>query len=596
MGITLQEFYTFLIELAFCVLFLIVFLSIHYSLNNVKKIRNGLNKNKVAKFFYFFILGALLASLSFVVSQLCAKTLGTFIGLPVIILSLIFAMSFFYGFAVQMGAIIPSALWVIWAYGGMVGTNVDLIARLLIILLYIVASYCFHLYKEKKWTYFIIGSIMMAGTIILSIVIVQDDRLLYHTLETIIGILMSFLFLAIIKGFSHMSKNITNIALNAIYSDKHYLVPESLDLNFTNFIRSNNINQALVIMFEIKDQNNPQAKQMLLDSIYNAFHKKDCKTLFFKTEYNKYGIVVSGKDFYINNLSHCFKGNLFEKRLEKDNLYKLEQIINSIPLTYEYFNDKYTFNMRTYVSVYGVHGYDINELISHNMFMINNEDETVPNRIKIFNSEMVEFVNEDEIDYATLVQNVNLDEITITLELIKLGDSNKTYVYPRVYWLKKMLGDYKSITKTLPPKTAQTLLRSLAIKSIELYTESNYKGKYDLIINYPWEELNTVFYSVNNAIRKIKLFGVNPDNVIFCFDVYNIREWPRNVLKHLTEFEERKLQYMVLNVNSSTIFNAHKPLISTLSDYVINNNTKLTKIMKVVKKRNVNVLSTINKQ
>jgi len=593
----IKDFYTFLIEFAFCILFLIIFASIHYSINNVKKVRLALQRNKVGHFFYFFGFGALLSALSFVVSQLCTQALDTKIALPIIILGLIFTMSFFYDIAVGVGAIIPSVLWVVWRWSETsTSTNWDIWARLIVIAVYMLVSYALYLYKEQRWSYFIIGSIMIAGTIILCVVNIGDAKLLYHCIETVIGILITFLFLGVIKGINRMFTNITNIAINSVYSDQHYLVPESLEPNFINYIKSNHINQALVILFDFNDVNNNIVKQQLLDNIHDTFNKNNYQTLFFKTEYNKYGIVLSGKEFYINDLNQCFKGNLFSNRLEKDNLLRLQQIINSIPLKYDYYNQAYTFKIKAYVSVYGVHSNDINELINDDMFMLNNEDHLTNNVIKIFHSIMTEHIINDQIDYATLTQNINLDELTISLELLKVNNLDKVFVYPRVYWIRKMLGDYKSIIKTLPLKTANTLLRNLAIKAIELYAQSEYKGKYDLVINYPYEELNDIFYSVQNAIQKIKLFGIDPHNVIYCFDVEKIKEWPKNILMHLTEFQTNKIQYILLNVNSGTVFNAHTPIFATLSDNVLKNTKKLQKINKLVAKQKINVLSTINKQ
>jgi len=597
MSFDIKDFYTFLIEFAFCILFLIIFASIHYSINNVKKVRLALQKNKVGNFFYFFAFGALLSALSFALSQLCSQALGTKIALPIIILGLIFTMSFFYGIGVGVGAIIPTVLWIVWRWSATsTSTNWDIWGRLIVIAIYMLVSYALYLYKEQKWSYFIIGSIMIAGTVILCITNAGDEKLLYHIVETLVGVLITFMFLGMIKGINRMFTNITNIAINSVYSDQHFLVPESLEPNFINFIKTNNINQALVILFDFNEVNNNNVKQQLLDNIHNSFYKNSYETLFFKTEYNKYGIVISAKEFYINNLIQCFKGNLFVNRLEKDNLLKLQQIINSIPLKYEYYNQTYTFKLKAYVSVYGVHSYDINELINDDMFMINNEDNLTNNVVKIFHSIMTEHVINDQIDYATLTQNINLEELTISLELLKVNKLDKVFVYPRVFWIKKMLGDYKSIIKTLPLKTANTLLRNLAIKAIELYAQSEYKGKYDLVINYPYEELNDIFYSVHNAIQKIKLFGIDPHNVIYCFDVENIKEWPKNILMHLTEFETYKIQYILLNVNSGTVFNAHTPIFATLSDNTQKNIKKLQKINKLVAKQKINVLSTINKQ
>lgn len=139
-------------------------------------------------------------------------------------------------------------------------------------------------------------------------------------------------------------------------------------------------------------------------------------------------------------------------------------------------------------------------------------------------------------------------------------------------------------------QTANTLLRHLAIKSIELYESSEYKGQYKLLIYYPIGELTSAFFSINNIINKLRLYGLNTSDVIFGFSCRQVSTWQPSVIRHLKKFEERNMQYFLTDLVSVSALSILKPKIVIFDQSVLPSKTQLKKFLQFAKQHNQNVL------
>lgn len=589
--LSINNFYAFLIELSFSFLFLVLFASIHYNLTKSNKFVNLLTKKKWFNFLYFFFFGAILAMLAFVVSQLVSNSIDIQIGLPAVILGLIFAMSFFYSNSIQIGATIPAIFWVLVQYDGFSTMSTTCWIRLVYVCIFCLVSFGLGFYKEKKWLIFILGNIALAGTYLFLLIWTDDYDWVIQIIEACAGIITSLFFFAICKWLNKMFSNITSMSKKAIYTDTHFIIPSLLNERFNEFVKNNNnTKQIMVFTLESKDLNNPQTIDLFAQELNKALWEEH--VLFIKTSNDKFGFVIADDKCYLSNIELSSKGNMFKKRIDLDPLSKIERILEKIPTEYTINGKTVKAEVKYYLSIYGIHSYDIDELLSFNQFMINNEDLQKSNLIKIFNSNMINHITNDKISYAALTQQINLNEIDVELEEIHIKNTRQTYVCPRFYWTRKLTCDVESIMSEFDKQTANTLLRCLAVRSIELYERSEFKNKNKLIIYYPIDELTSSFFSAANIIKKLRLYGLSQKNVIFSFSCKEVRSWPYRTLKHLKEFEKHKLNYFLVDVVNTTCFKNLKPQMVILSSAIENNKKNLKKAIAFSKRYNQKLLLT----
>lgn len=590
--ITPENVYAFLTEFAFSLLFLIFFTTLHYNFTKSRRFSKLLARKKWFKFIYFFVFGAIIAMVTFIVSQLTTQIFNINIGLPATIMGLIFALSFFYSSSVQIGAMIPIIFWVLVEYNGFHGMTDECAVRLGIVVFFSLVSFLTSLFKNKRWLFFLIGLIVISGTYTMLLVWINSDELISQVVEILVGAVMSIVFLLITKSINRMFSNISSISKKATHIDEYFVISSLLEESFDRYVRYYQPKQALVITLDIKGTKNSQALQEFYDNLHKAF--KNENILYLQTTTDKRAFVISNDEYKIKNLNLSYKGNLYSKRLDVDSLSKVEKIFASIPTSYIVNNKQENLTFKAFTSVYGVHSYDINQLLSNNLYMVNNEDMGI-NTIQLFNSNMTNHLINDKINYATLTQRVNLEEISVVLEKIQFINSKEIFICPRFYWARMLTCNSKEIMSKFDKQTANTLLRNLAIKSIELYENSQYKHKYKLLIYYPINELASPFFSAKNINKKLKLFGLDNQDVIFSFGCEKIRTWPYTILKSLKDLEKENIKYFLVDLLNTNILKTHKPEIVILDETVENNKKLLAKSKRLAKQYNQNVLFTSSK-
>lgn len=571
-GFTLNNFLIFLIEFGFSILFLVIFSCIHYGITRSTKLGKKIEKSKMWNFWYFFIFGFILSLICFIVSSVSTIAIGD-IGMPLTILGLIYAMTIFYNRSVQVGAIVPTILWILYEYNGFTSFNFDWLLRLIMVLVMaIIAFATTYIQAKKVWPKFLISCLITTILCIIILVCVVNENTGFYCVILLISIASTIFYFAIIKYINKVLTKVSQLAKQGVYADKHYLIPTVLGQYFNEFIKTHNVSQAIVVSLLIKVDD--KHKEQLLDNIHRSFKKDKC--LMFKSSDNLYGLILTGKDYHIQDLNLSFNGNNLKDRLQIDNLKFLETKLKHLMSK--------DINIKAYVSIYGVHSCDLNQLLTNNQYLIRHDDvETNHNIIQLFNTNMTYQEINNNIAYTTLTQKVNLNDINVELELIKLNKNHKIYVCPRFYWPKLLTCDINTIMNQFDSATADTLLRSLAIKSIELYVNHPDYRKYQLLIYYPIDSLNSNTWSCSNFIKKIKLYGISINDIILSFNVNKFRYWPKQVVANLQSLEQYHLNYFLVDVTNIQGLSSLHPQAIILAN---KNQTNI----KLSKKYNFNIL------
>lgn len=544
---TLTNFYIFLIEFAFSLLFLGIFTAIHYGITKTTKLSKKIEKSKLISFWYFFIFGFFLAAITFIVSHVSTLALDQ-MGMPLTILGLIYAMTIFYNKSVQIGAIIPTILWVLYQYNGFIEYNIAWLIRLIVVLVVATVSIATTFVKWKPWPTFLISCAVTFVALGLIIVFAAETPYIgFYFTASIICLASTIFYYAVIRYLNRLLSHMSVMAKQGAYIDKHYLIPAVLPDYFQEIIKKNNLTQALVVSLYIGAKEID--RQEILEKIHQEFNNK--KVLFFKSEFDSYGLILWGQEYRIKNLKNSYRGNHKKTREQNDQLFLLEKQVESLQ------NDK--VKLLVYVSIYGVHNYDLNDLLKQNHFAYKHDsfDES-NNIIQLFNPNLRNQEIADDISFATLSQKINLNDISVELELLQMFKSKRLYVCPRFYWSKKLTCNVNTIMSELEPSIADTLLRSLAIKSLEQYANNDELMKYPLLIYYPINQLNNTTWSTANFIKKIKLYGLKPYQIILSFNAKKLNVWPKEIVENLKDLESHYIKYFLVDViNLRGIKNLH---------------------------------------
>ncbi|XQP54989.1 MAG: hypothetical protein ACOQNV_02535 [Mycoplasmoidaceae bacterium] len=568
------NFFIFLIEFGFSLLFLFTFVCIHYGITNSTKLGKKLQKSRMFNFWYFFFFGFILSWITFVVSQISSIALGS-IGMPLTILGLLYAMTIFYNKSVQIGAIIPTFLWVLYQYNGFTEFNLDWLIRLIVVLVMAGVAITTTFIKWKKWPTFLISCSIALLLILVILLSNINEYTTYYCIAALISILSTIFYYAVIGFINKWLTHVSKMARQGAYVDKYYLIPTALDEYFVNHIHQHNLTQALVLSFNIIS--NEKDRNKALDNIYQIF--KDEKPLFFKSAYGTYGLILSNPHYQIHNLNKSYLGNHTKLRDEDDNLKYLEKQVSSLN------TEKIIVN--AYVSIYGVHSCQLEDLLRNNQYAFKHDDyEHDHNVVQLFNSNLTNQEINDDNSFVTLSQKLNLNDITVQLELLRMNKSRKIYVCPRYYWPKMLTCDVNVITGQFGATVANSLLRYLASKSLELYVNNEQYQQYPILIYYPIDQLNNNIWSINAFIKKLNLFGVDRTKIILSFDVSKYKVWPRQVLNNLKDLEKRNIKYMLVDINNIKGIKNLNPFGVILNKHIANNK----QVLNQAKQLDLNIL------
>lgn len=543
-----SNLYIFLIEFGFSLLFLFAFTCVHYSITRSTKLGKKLEQSKVLNFWYFFVFGFILSLITFAVSQVSSIAIGA-IGMPLTIIGLIYAMTVFYNRSVQMGAIIPTILWVLYQYNGFVEFNYEWLIRLIIVVIIAAVAITTTFIKWKPWPTFLIS---VGVTLVLLVIILLcniNDYTAYYVVSSTIALLATIFYYVVIKYLNRWLMHMSKMARQGAYVDKHYLIPTVLDEYFDNFVKKNNVKQALVVSLNLIG--NDKEKNKILEKIYDKFVAE--KPLFFKSSYETYGLILANKNYYIKDLSKSYSGNKCKLRSEDDDLKYFEQQIHSL-------NSK-NITVNAYVSIYGVHSCRLDSLLKDNNYAFKHDDfEHDHNAIQIFSTNITNQEINDDIAFTTLSQKINLNDINVELELLRMKKSKKIYVCPRYYWPKMLTCDVDTITGQFGINVGNSLLRYLASKSLEQYANNKQYQQYPILIYYPVDQLNSNLWSINEFIKKIHLFGLKRENIILSFNVAKYKAWPKLVIDNLIDLESHNIKYILVDINNVSGIEKLKPL------------------------------------
>ncbi|MBQ0045653.1 MAG: hypothetical protein KBS35_02065, partial [Mycoplasma sp.] len=87
-------------------------------------------------------------------------------------------------------------------------------------------------------------------------------------------------------------------------------------------------------------------------------------------------------------------------------------------------------------------------------------------------------------------------------------------------------------------------------------------------------------------IKRIRLFGVDPHNVILSFNANQLNYWPKQIVENLLTLQEHNVRYLLVDIISLSALKRLTPYGIILDKSIVN----LAKTKDFIKKTKLNIL------
>lgn len=417
------------------------------------------------------------------------------------------------------------------------------------------------------------------------------------TIVLIVNILINWLLFLILITFGSITQKIldsTSKLQDSILYDNEIFVNNGYSKKaFENYIKTNNIKTGLFITFEFKSNSeiyteNRQISNILLHQFkdflikkYELKNKNKADKIFlFKTKWNEYGIFYEIDRNKLDLKLSC-KNNYLEYRTENDCFKEIEKTYKKWFKTITYNDNNYEFKTLCFLSIYGVHTNQFDQLVHFNQnlkknFIHNN----YKNIVNVYNY-LAENDESSRINFDLFKKQYRLDKAYLSLNEIKtkevLSKRSQTFLIPSIIWIEQKIYNFEDIYKNINnQKDASIILRNIALRTLKLAKHVNESknstlNKANIIINYPIDEFGKKNFSLSKIVNKILALGIDKNRVIFNFNFLNFSlesfEIFLNNLKLLRkqgiffsfayleqQFDSEKKYYQLISENFKTFY------------------------------------------
>lgn len=355
-----------------------------------------------------------------------------------------------------------------------------------------------------SFTIFLIGSILIDFIQVSSILKYKNLESITTLIIWIVYVLIIFsLQMTIVFFIEKAYSNFNKLESFSVKDDVSYYRMSLSKNELRNIIDKNSIEMGIILLFNIKMKDKEKTSKCL-NFIRESTNKEYSNVFYFKASNNHYGIFIPIQD---NNINYdiTIKGNKLLKRNDDDFLSKIESIILQTEKDFD------TFIAMT-GSIYGVHSYDIEELIENCKFLF------APSIIKKNVSKIVVYDFKrvkSGLKERMLVANLPIKTSEIEISFIKVI-SEKNIYYPSISFENKITNNIETLdeimdplNKDITPQEKKTILRYTAYQTIRKFDKKNSS----LIIYYSQEYIGDPEFKVDKFISKINRY-MNTNEII----------------------------------------------------------------------------------
>ena len=320
------------------------------------------------------------------------------------------------------------------------------------------------------------------------------------------------------------------------------------------------INQGALVLFEFKVNEEDISK--ILKEIKYQTEIVYSGSFFFKATSQHYAAFLP---LEYPSLEELVMGNKLEERNSSDSLFGLDSIITKI-------NRNFKAKIFASTSIYGVHSYDLNDLIEYSRFTLT----PVVRRSNINNIVVYDFKRvKDRLKERNKVLELPINIETMSLTYLK-GVNKEHIYYPSVSFnLDGKKNSFNSLfLSNIPKQILEDTVRYIAYQSLRTFD----KSKSTLVIYYPYSYLASSSFNLINFNKKINRYS-RPEKIIigvFLNSKIGKKQYKENIEKL------RELGYRVALINMDNLDQENHNLVNP--DFILDLEEQ-TNPLKIKKKK-----------
>lgn len=413
---------------------------------------------------------------------------------------------------------------------------------LILMILFFVPNESNFLKRNNKgiflWTIIIFIVYMVISTIPLFIEIsLFPDRYALVLKGGVINFLVLLLVFTtqmfIVYVIEKMYINFNKLETYSIKDDVSYYKMSLSQNRLKTILNEKKYNIGILLLFDIKtDDRNKVLK--ILDNIKLKVDEDYKNVFYFKATTNYYGVFIPS-DLNIN-LDIIFKNNKQPKRTKDDELYNFEKAISDV-------SDEFDVKINASGSIYGVHSYNIKELIELSRFLFSPFiAQKNQSKITIYDFKRVR----EKLKERLYVSSLPISRKNTNISFLR-AISKESIFYSNVYFEEN--SKKESITSFMDRemllKDKEIILRNSAYQSLRDFD----KKESSLIIYYPSTYLDSNDFSLNDFIKKVERY-IPVEKIILGF--FLNETFSEIFSKNVNLLRSKGVRFALVNPNSST--------------------------------------------
>ncbi len=319
----------------------------------------------------------------------------------------------------------------------------------------------------------------------------------------------------------------------------------------------------------------------ILNNIKNNLKKFD--PIFFITPKNEYACFITLDDETNLDLKQIYSGNTLKTRNQNDPLKKYEKTLKKIPTKIIYDNNIVELTLKTSGSIYGVHNYDLNQLLKY--CEINHDG----NILYIYNPNINNINHNQYTSKLDIYKYFNYDDIYIDLTK-KISINNKNVILPNINCINHLLFDMNDIKFYIQTNNIYDIaLRWIAMITLKKYNKLNSNNS--IVIDYPINYILSNEFDINIFLKKILILNIDIKNIILVLDLkyFNLMNYNINNLILLKE-KNIKIWFNNFDIEHIDLLNLFTPNYITYNKDFVKDKNHYNSLLKLISKYNLNVI------
>ena len=460
--------------------------------------------------------------------------------------------------------------------------------------------------KNNSFSYIIMSSILVFIILYLLDIIIFSYSPTYMAimaLQITVLWVVTIIITQCSQWYYQFSKKIKAIDSSKTYENKYFLNYGYAISNIKNYIKANNVNYGVVIVFNFINLNalpnlwgNNIARQIQNYVLKDVIHGlKWLDPIFFITESGEYACFINLKNFN-GDIEAIYSGNNKQIRSSSDALRKIQNSMLNLSKTISYENKSQQIYTGAYASLYGVHSYDIDQLIK--LCLVTKQKSFSAKRggviLNVYNPSQINLIKpievliKENVIFNPLDFQVQMHKTNYVYEDLTLYDSN-------VACVNKLLFNYEEIKNyALNNHEYDVTSRMIAMKVLRTYMGLKGTKNSAVIIDYPLEFVLSNAFNLGEFKAKLESLNLQPENVLLRFDLSELQNSKLNNFTNLQNIKNIGCPIIFTNAtdNFGKIINQIKPnFISFNKNYAFLREEK-NQIYNLFERMNIKIINS----